>query len=265
MFIRHHIRIILLKPSIATAITIVGLILIGTLASCAGKSQADTTDEQSSDVVTIPVGNAPSGTLGYRDIASDFVLPGTYDTVFFDINSVQLKAAKQLGFKPIASLSDAYHMKCAIVRVNNCDEFIIDPLTHSVPYLVPEAAKLLKDIGRAFKDSIKSRTGRTYRIRTTSLTRTRYTVSNLITVNGNATENSCHCYGTTFDLSWARFDCQDGGTPLDEGQMKLLLAEILFKMREEGRCYVLHEHNQSCFHITTRPHQKNSIKPTTRG
>ena len=75
--------------------------------------------------------------------------------------------------------------------------------------------------------------------------------------NGNASENSAHFYGTTFDVSWKRFEkVEDAdGRPMQDvspDTLKLVLSEVLRDLKQAGRCYVKYELKQGCFHITTR-------------
>ena len=83
------------------------------------------------------------------------------------------------------------------MQVRSCADFYVDDLRHSYPYLVPEAAALLHDIGAAFNDSLEARGGGSYRMKVTSLLRTPYTVRSLRRVNRNAVGESTHFYGTT--------------------------------------------------------------------
>jgi len=121
-----------------------------------------------------------------------------------------------------------------------------------MPYLVPRATQLLKDIGRAFQDTVRARGGGEYRIKVTSLLRTEYSVSHLRRRNRNASEQSCHRYGTTFDVSWTKFDCLDTTRIASLEDLKNILAEIVEHNRQKGRCYAIYERRQGCFHITVR-------------
>lgn len=177
---------------------------------------------------------------------------------FNDSNAVQLEAARALGIDPIREDSDILNVKRPLVRVRSCREYYLDDLTHSFPYLVPEAAQLLNDIGRAFQDSLAARGGGCYRIKVTSLLRTPATVKRLKRVNRNATEESTHSYGTTFDIGYAKFVIDSLAEPYRTYEdLKNLLGEIIYEMREQGRCYVKFEYRQSCFHITARPCEAN--------
>ncbi|MBR5102396.1 MAG: hypothetical protein IK092_04670 [Muribaculaceae bacterium] len=179
-------------------------------------------------------------------------MQGKLRTVFNDSNAIQLVAAQQNGFRPIETLRDAYNIDKPIVKVTTCDEYLIDTLTHSMPYLVPKAEKLLREIGRAFSDTIRARGGKDYRIKVTSLTRSNYSVKALKRRNRAATDESCHLYGTTFDISWAHFDCLDTSFVVSLEDLKNILGEVILAFRDKGRCYAIYEHKRGCFHITVR-------------
>jgi len=179
---------------------------------------------------------------------------GPLRKVFNDSNHIQLQAASATGIKPITSDADIMRLRRPVQRIVSCKDYYVDHLTHSFPYLVPEAAKLLSDIGRGFCDSLQARGGGAYRIKVTSVLRTPATVRKLRRVNRNATGESTHTYGTTFDISYSKFVCDDASAPHRTFEdLKNLLAEVLYRLREQGRCYVKYEVKQSCFHVTVRP------------
>lgn len=173
---------------------------------------------------------------------------------FNDSNHVHLEAARSVGFDPIRSERDILHLRRPVTRIESCADFYLEPLTHSFPYLVPEASELLHEIGRRFNNALAERGGGSYRIKVTSLLRTPVTVKRLSRVNRNSTSESTHSYGTTFDISYSKFICDsDSDTHRSFEDLKNLLGEVLHDLRSEGRCYVKYEVKQSCFHITVRP------------
>lgn len=179
---------------------------------------------------------------------------GRLKAEFNDSNHVHLAAARLLGFPPIQSSADILGLSRPIVKVESCADFYIDDLTHSFPYLVPEAEELLHEIGRRFNAALHERGGGSYRIKATSLLRTPATVRKLSRVNRNASSESTHSYGTTFDISYSKFVCDNlADTHRTFEDLKNLLGEVLHDLRNEGRCYVKYEVKQSCFHITARP------------
>lgn len=190
----------------------------------------------------------PPGGIKMR-IAS---LGGSLGRVFNDSNYLHINSAEQIGVRPLQSLRDAWQAGTNLERLRSCEEYYLDNLTHSLPYLVPKAHRLLTDIGAAFRDSLRSRGGGDYRIKVTSVLRTPRLVKRLRRRNRNAVETSAHLFGTTFDISYAKFICDSTGTPRTQEDMKNLLGEVVFAMREQGRCYVKYERKQACFHITAR-------------
>ena len=180
-------------------------------------------------------------------------LGGTLGRVFNDSNHVHLDAVERVGIKPVTSAADAWSIDRPIVHVASNENYFIENLSQSHPYLIPSAEALLSDIGRAFSDSLHARGGGDYRIRVTSLLRTTSSVDRLRRRNRNAVEHSAHLHGTTFDISYVKFVYDTPGTPTcTQEDLKNLLGEILYDMREQGRCYVKYERKQGCFHISTR-------------
>lgn len=172
---------------------------------------------------------------------------------FNDSNYLHLQAAGAIGINPVMKDADIMMLDRDIEHVESCEDFYLDKLTHSLPYLVPEAHLLLHDIGRAFRDSLQARGGGDYRIKVTSILRTNSSVKRLRRFNRNAVGSSAHLYGTTFDISYSNFACDSDTLPRTTEDLRLLLSEILINMRDKNRCYVKHERKQACFHITTRP------------
>ena len=183
-------------------------------------------------------------------------VPG-FSRTFPDNNDVQLVAASTHGVEPVEDRKDAESRKKELVYVGANPYFHVDPLRNSIPYLVPRAAILLNDIGRAYYDSLQIKGIPLHQIIVTSVLRSREDVKKLRTHNTNATENSCHMYGTTFDICYNRYKTVSPveGKPrrqVRNDTLKWVLSEVLRDMREKGRCYVKYEVKQGCFHITAR-------------
>lgn len=175
---------------------------------------------------------------------------GRLAEVFNDSNHRHLSYAESLGISPIVSVRDAYRTRRPVIRIVSNEFYEVDSLIHSLPYLVPESAALLEEIGRNFTDSLKSRGAGGYRIKVTSLLRTPATVRSLRRVNINATETSTHQYGTTFDLSYTHFHNFGNSPEIHDGDLKNLLAEVLLDLRDRKRCLVKFERKSACFHVT---------------
>ena len=181
----------------------------------------------------------------------------SYTTAFPDTNDLQLNAARRWGVEPVKNRADAEARKRELVYIGSSPYYAVDSLRLSIPYLVPRAAVLLSDIGQAFFDSLYIKGVPLHRLLVTSVLRSEQDVARLRQWNRNATENSCHLYGTTFDISYVRFETvepPDGPMRrrVSNDTLKYVLAEVLRDMREQGRCYIKHEVKQPCFHMTVR-------------
>lgn len=177
---------------------------------------------------------------------------GNLGRVFCDSNHVHLEAARALGIEPIGHVHDIWKLQRPLVEIKSCADYYVDDLTHSYPFLVPEAAELLHEIGRRFNAELDARGGGSYRLKVTSVLRTPATVAKLRGVNRNATTESTHQFGTTFDISYSKFICDSITVNRTQEDLKNLLGEVMHGLRNEGRCYVKYERKQSCFHITAR-------------
>ena len=181
----------------------------------------------------------------------------SYAEAFPDTNAVQLEAAQKWGVTPVRDREDAETRKRELVFVGSNPYYHVDPLYSSIPYLVPRAAVLLQDIGQAFFDSLYVKGVPLHKMIVTSVLRSQEDVVKLRRRNGNATENSCHLYGTTFDICYNRYKTVEDpdGQPrrqVRNDTLKWVLSEVLRDMRERERCYIKYEVKQGCFHMTVR-------------
>ena len=221
---------------------IVSFLLVSLLTGC-GKNEKNDMPEQERGVSQEVIASPAPRRIHVNNI-------GALPVVFNDSNYRQLESARKIGIKPLSDLGSAYFLNRPIVKIQSNEFYSVDTLTHSVPFLVPEAANLLSDIGKNFIDSLHKRGGDSYKIRVTSLLRTPESVERLRRRNVNATDSSTHQYGTTFDISYARFYCTDPNRQIENGDLKNLLAEVLFDLKKQGRCMVKYERKTSCFHVT---------------
>ena len=179
-----------------------------------------------------------------------------FGNTFPDQQDVQILAANQHGVAPVQNREEAEHSKGKLVYVGSNPFFYVDKLNNSIPYLVPKASVLLQDIGRAYFDSLQIKGIPLHKIIVTSILRTKDDVAKLRTRNGNATENSCHLYGTTFDICYNRYkQIQTKNQPRRQVQndtLKWVFSEVLRDFRNKNRCYIKYEVHQGCFHITVR-------------
>lgn len=181
----------------------------------------------------------------------------SYKDAFPDINDVQLATAERLGLPECQDRHAADSLRDSYVYIGASPYFDLERMTYSVPYLVPRAAILLDEIGRSFLDSLASKGIPFHKMVVTSVLRTNDDIRRLRRRNGNASEQSCHRFGTTFDISYNIYHrVQDPDLPPQPETwgvtLKQVLAEVLEDQRELGTCYVKYEVKQSCFHITCR-------------
>ena len=174
----------------------------------------------------------------------------SYKESFPDSQAVQIVAAEKWGVRPVKNREDAEKRMKELVYVGASPYYHIDPLYSSIPYLVPRAAVLLQDIGQAFYDSLYAKGVPFNQLIVTSVLRTENDVVKLRRRNGNATERSCHLFGTTFDICYNRY--HPVTQPVRDDTLKWVLCEVLRDIREQGRCYIKYEVKQGCFHMTVR-------------
>ena len=179
-----------------------------------------------------------------------------YTDAFPDSQQVQILAAEKWGVSPVRDRRDAEARKRELVYMNASPYYHVDKMYRSIPYLVPRAVVLLNDIGRAFYDSLQLKGIPIHQFIITSVLRTQEDVKKLRNYNGNATENSCHLYGTTFDICYNRYKTVEPPgerrRQVRNDSLKFVLSEVLNDMRRNNRCYIKYEVKQGCFHITVR-------------
>lgn len=179
----------------------------------------------------------------------------SYKDKFRDTQAKQVRAAQAIGLKsPPQNRQEAAKMRGQLSLIKSNDNYVVDSLTHSIPYLVPAAARELERIGEGFAEILQRNGLPHYRFYVTSVLRTKDDVKHLQkSGNVNATSQSCHCYGTTFDLAYFRFDKVSRTREyMHQDNLKLVLGQVLLNEQRAGRIYVKYEYKQACFHITVR-------------
>ena len=124
----------------------------------------------------------------------------SYKRTFGDLNDLHLSSATKRGIVPLDDREEAEMAKNKLLKVAPNGYYAMDSLTHSIPYLIPSASVLLTKIATNFQDSLKAKGLCSNRIIVTSVLRTKDDVKRLRRRNGNASLNSAHFYGTTFDI-----------------------------------------------------------------
>ena len=218
--------------------------------------EAPTAEESTVTAEKAPV-VAEETTMSKRKAAHRILSVRNYREAFPDSNALQLLAANKWGVLPVKNRADAEARKKELVYIGSSPYYHIDPLYSSIPYLVPRAAVLLNDMGQAFFDSLHVKGVPLHRFIVTSVLRTQDDVARLRSHNGNATENSCHLYGTTLDICYNRYQTVSppngpARRAVQNDTLKWVLSEVLRDMRQQGRCYIKYEVKQGCFHLTVR-------------
>jgi hypothetical protein len=178
-----------------------------------------------------------------------------YKLKFNDLQSRQHAVASAIGLsRPPKDRDDAASMRKQLVEIKTNDNYIVDSLTHSVPFLIPAAKHELDSIGEEWADILRRNNLPHYRFYVTSILRTQEDIKYLQrSGNINSVTQSCHCYGTTFDLAYMRYDKVTRTRDyMHEDNLKLVLGQVLLNHQRAGKIFVKYEAKQSCFHITIR-------------
>jgi len=140
-----------------------------------------------------------------------------------------------------------------LVGISNGNGFIIEEMSHSYPYLTKSGQALLIEIGKRFREKISDTRLKGSKFRITSLTRTTDKLRSLRGINSNTSPNSPHLYGNAFDISYIRFTTRKlFMTYCDKKYLKEALAEVIFQLKEENKCWATYEIKQNCFHVVSR-------------
>ena len=179
----------------------------------------------------------------------------SYKVKFNDLQAKQHEVACKIGLPhPPKDRAEAATMRRQLVEVKTNANYVVDSLTHSVPYLIPSAKRELDSIGAEWADILQRNGLPHYRFFVTSVLRTEEDIKFLQkSGNINSVTQSCHCYGTTFDLAYMRYDKVTRTRDyMHEDNLKLVLGQVLLNEQRKGHIYVKYEWKQSCFHVTVR-------------
>lgn len=210
--------------------------------SACGINSSERQNSSSSPLIEDTMVSYPGRTFSYKD-------------KFRDTQAKQEQAAKAIGLAtPPQNRQEAARMHSQLKFIKSNENYIVDSLTHSIPYLVPAAAAELERIGEGFADILQRNGLPHYQFYVTSVLRTKDDIQQLQrSGNINATTNSCHNYGTTFDLAYFRFNKVTRTREyMHQDNLKLVLGQVLLNEQRAGRIYVKYEWKQACFHITVR-------------
>jgi hypothetical protein len=194
-----------------------------------------------------------------------------------DVNREQIAKAKALGleaasFQQMASLAE----RGRLVRMDDSTGYwVVDTLTQSAPFLTPDAAAMLTEVGRRFQARLDSLGLPAFRMEVTSVMRTAEDQAHLRRINANASKIvSAHQFGTTLDVSHLRFAAPANPLPdssaarsdprvaqiyalaLDSvaahnaSALSAILGRVIHQMKGEGKLLVMMERQQAVYHMT---------------
>lgn len=163
--------------------------------------------------------------------------------------------AKLTGIKICSDTKDIGKRVSArqLFIVKSGRRYRIENMKYSYPYLTRDSRKLLNEIGKRFKKKVDRDGLRGSRFIITSMTRTSEKIIGLGRTNINVSDNSPHLNGNAFDISYARFSFRKlYVTECDKWYMKEALAEVIWQLKSERKCWATYERSQGCFHIVSR-------------
>jgi hypothetical protein len=163
--------------------------------------------------------------------------------------------AKQQGISPSRSDKDLKKKisEGKLVRVKTGRMYIVDRMNYSYPAVTGDCKILLDEIARRFREKASQKGLNGSRFYITSMTRNPGLLKSLRRYNGNSSANSPHIYGNAFDISYKRFSVRKMFlTNCDRKFLKEALAEVIWQLRYESRCWATYERMQNCFHVVSR-------------
>jgi hypothetical protein len=140
-----------------------------------------------------------------------------------------------------------------LVRVRSGKSYTVEKMTYSYPYVTRDSKDLIDEIAKRLRDKAAQKGLKGVKFYITSMTRRTDNVKKLRRFNGNASANSPHLYGNAFDISYKRFIAHKWMlTACDIKFLKEALAEVIWQLKSEKKCWATYEKVQSCFHVVAR-------------
>lgn len=188
-----------------------------------------------------------------------------------DKNAEQIATAQKLGVRAggEAAIQRLVRQGRLVPLGDSTEHWVLRKMTHSVPYVTPDARALLVEVGRRFHARCDSAGLPRFRMKVTSALRTDETQAELRKTNPNASQTvSAHEYGTTVDVSHERFavPATPDSIPSNAWEMEeemleqvgkengkalqALLGRTLIEMRAQGVVMVMMEDAQPVYHFT---------------
>jgi len=201
------------------------------------------------------------------------------------LNPVHLASAREHGIAGIRDSSQVARLveRGDLVPLRDSTEYwVVRELTHSMPFVTPDAHAMLEEIGRRLQSRLDSLGIPHYRFEITSVLRTAALQASLRRRNSNASRStSSHEFGTTVDIAYTSFAAParpitapglSGAAGVEPGtrqlvgarvrdaleevaedrsaELEAILGRVLTEMQDESRLHALRERSQAVFHIT---------------
>jgi Family of unknown function (DUF5715) len=140
-----------------------------------------------------------------------------------------------------------------LVRVKSGNSYVVEKMTFSYPCVTKDSKILLDEIATRLREKSSQKGLFGVKFYITSMTRKADNVRSLRRYNGNASKNSPHLYGNAFDISYKRFIARKWIlTNCDKKFLKEALAEVIWQLRAENKCWATYEKVQNCYHVVAR-------------
>ena len=140
-----------------------------------------------------------------------------------------------------------------LVKVRSGNNYTVEKMTFSYPCVTRDSKILLDEISRRLREKASQKGLNGVRFFITSMTRKTINVRSLRRYNRNASTNSPHLYGNAFDISYKRFIVRKWVlTNCDKKFLKEALAEVIWQLRAENKCWATYEKVQNCYHVVSR-------------
>jgi hypothetical protein len=163
--------------------------------------------------------------------------------------------AKKRGIMPCKNEKEFKQkiLEGKLVKVKTGRMYYVDRMVFSYPVMTGDSKILLDEIARRFRDKTSQKGLKGSMFYITSMTRRIDNLKNLRRYNSNSSANSPHLYGNAFDISYKRFSVRKMFlTNCDRKFLKEALAEVIWQLRDENKCWATYERMQNCFHVVSR-------------
>ncbi len=199
-----------------------------------------------------------SNTKSIDDVSIDYLTKTELRNLRKNKNKTHLEAAHKSPLREPIKDKDYFYehqkdicKKADLEEIKTNKQYCVARLIYSIPYLNEEAVEFLDLLSKRMEASFAEKEVMYYRFVLTSVLRTEKDQRILQKVNVNATPSeTSHYFGTTFDISQTRFLLGNSDESVYSYRLRNVLARELLKLQEEGKCYVVLESREKCFHVT---------------